>query len=547
MLDDYNLRALVVDDLAAMRTMLKSQLVSLGVTKVSEAPNAAVAINKLRAERFDLLLLDYYLGDATDGQQLLELIRNEKLIASCALAVMVTGETAYGSVAQVAEHSPDAYLLKPFTADELYDHLLPVIERKLGIRRLNKKTPGLKPIYDQFDAGHYDAVIALVDAYTQREGMHADTARLKGDALIQQGDFVHALTHFKQLQDQFAWAALGVARVQAQLHQTDAAIATLEQLVAESPKYFHAADVLADTYIKADQPLKAMAILEKACTKSPTVNRMRATAQVAEKVGDDNQVVHWAGKVVDANKFAVSQDFTDHARLVRSLVKSGQLEKAISTVVRFETELPLSKQSASIQASKCFVLAKQLDKERLDIEALPESIKARRMAMLTERETRLLSLVDSLSGLAQSPKENVIVSEAYLAAGHKDKAAESAATALAHGQNLLPGMDDPAWMEEVAAQAVSKTKSRILEGLNLLRANKTSEALTLFMALVEHTPPDLTAQLLANVVTTVVALRRKGQNVNEFMPAARVALERLKEKYPDYERLPGLIEAFGEH
>jgi hypothetical protein len=111
---------------------------------------------------------------------------------------------------------------------------------------------------------------------------------------------------------------------------------------------------------------------------------------------------------------------------------------------------------------------------------------------------------------------------------------------------LLHGMGDPGWLDEVRAQAVTKTKARILEGLNLLRANKTKEALELFMGLVEHTPPDLTAQLLANVVTTVVALRHKGQNVTEFMPAARVALERLKEKYPDYERLPGLIEAFGQ-
>lgn len=547
MLDLYNLRALVVDDLAAMRTMLKAQLSSLGVTKVSEAPNAAVAISKLRAEPFDLLLLDYYLGDATDGQQLLELIRNEKLIPSCALAVMVTGETAYGSVAQVAEHSPDAYLLKPFTADELYDHLLPVIERKLGIRRINKKTPGLKPIYDQFDAGHFDAVIALVDAYTQREGIHADTARLKGDALIQQGDFVHALAHFQQLQEQFAWAALGVARVQAQLHQTDSAIATLEQLVAESPKYFHAADVLADTYLKANQPEKALAILETACGKSPTVNRMRATSRIAEQVGQDERVLHWSGKVVDANKFAVVQDFTDHARLVRSLVKTNQMDKAIATVVRFESEMPQTRQSASVQASKCYVLSRQLDHDKRELESLPESIRNRRLPLLAEREARLESLVDLLPRLAQNPSESMIVSEALLAAGQPEKAAESAATAIAHGQMLLPGMGNPAWMEVVSAQAVSKTKARILEGLNLLRANKTREALILFMALVEHTPPDLTAQLLANVVTTVVALRHKGQNVSEFMPAARVALERLKQSYPDYERLPGLIESFGEN
>ncbi|OYY95528.1 MAG: hypothetical protein B7Y41_03230 [Hydrogenophilales bacterium 28-61-23] len=546
MLHEYNLRALVVDDLASMRSMMKAQLTSIGVAKVTEAPNAAVAITKMRAEKFDLLMLDYYLGDATDGQQLLELVRGEQLIASSALAIMVTAETAYGSVAQVAEHSPDAYLLKPFTADKLYAHLLPVIQRKLGIRDINKKTPGLKPIYDQYDAGNYNAVIALVDAYAQREGIRADTARLKGDSLIHQGDYVKALSHYKLLQDQFAWAALGVARIQAHLHQTEAAIATLEELVAESPKYLHAIDVLAESYVKAGQPQKALAILESACANSPTVNRMRATARIAEQIGEDNRVVQWSEKVVDANKFAVTQDFTDHARLVRGLVKSGQADKAVATAVRFESEFPLTKQSACVQASKGYALAKQVEKEKVELETLPESIKAKRRDLLADKEARLQTIVGALAGLTPGPKEAVFVSEALMAAGHSDMAADAAATALANGHPLLPEMGDAGWLDDVKARAVTKTKARILDGLNLLRASKTKEAMILFMQLAEHTPPDLTAQLLANMVTTVITLRQKGQNVTEFMPAARVALERLKEKYPDYERLPGLIESFGE-
>jgi CheY-like chemotaxis protein len=545
MLDAYNLHALVVDDLASMRSMMKSQLTSIGVTRVSEAPNAAIAINKLRAEKFDLLLLDYYLGDATDGQQLLELIRNESLIASSALAVMVTGETNYGSVAKVAEHTPDAYLLKPFTADKLYDHLLPVIERKLGIRQPNKKTPGLKPIYDQYDAGHYEAVIALVDAYTVREGPHADTARLKGDALIQMGDYVKALKYYQRLRDHFSWAALGVARVQAHLRHTEDAIATLEKLVAEAPHYLHAIDMLAETYVAANQPDKALTILEKACANSPTVNRMRATARIAEQIEDDERAVQWSGKVVEANKFAVVQDLTDHARLVRGLVKTGQMDKAIASVVRFESEVPQAKQSASIQASKGYILAKQIEMEKVELAALPEGIRARRQDLLADKENRLENIVNSLSSLEHSAKEGVFISEVLIASGHSEKAMEAASTAMAHGE-MLPALGDAAWQEAVKAQAVAKIKARILDGLNLLRANKTKEALILFMQLVEHTPPDLTPQLLANVVTTVIALKHKGQNVNEFMPAARVALEKLKDNYPNYDRLPGLIEAFGE-
>lgn len=303
--------------------------------------------------------------------------------------------------------------------------------------------------------------------------------------------------------------------------------------------------MLAETYVAANQPEKALTILEKACANSPTVNRMRATARIAEQIDDDDRAVQWAGKVVEANKFAVVQDLTDHARLVRGLVKTGQMEKAVATIVRFESEIPQARQSASIQAGKGYVLAKQIEMEKVELASLPEGIRARRQDLLADKETRLENIVNSLSSLEYSAKEVIFISEVFIASGHSEKAMEAASTAMAHGE-LMPALGDAAWQEAVKAQAVAKTKARILDGLDLLRANKTKEALILFMQLVEHTPPDLTPQLLANVVTTVIALKHKGQNVNEFMPTARVALERLKDKYPNYERLPGLIEAFGD-
>jgi hypothetical protein len=221
------------------------------------------------------------------------------------------------------------------------------------------------------------------------------------------------------------------------------------------------------------------------------------------------------------------------------------MDKAVATVVRFESEIPQAKQSASIQASKGYVLAKQIEKEKIELASMPEGIRSRRLPLLTEKEARLENIANSLASLEHSAKEGIFISEVFIASGHSEKAMEAASTAMAHGE-MMPALGDAAWQEAVKAQAVAKTKTRILDGLNLLRANKTKEALILFMQLVEHTPPDLTPQLLANVVTTVIALKHKGQNVTEFMPAARVALERLKEKYPNYERLPGLIEAFGD-
>jgi CheY-like chemotaxis protein len=544
MLDDYNLNALIVDDMATMRSMMKTQLGSIGVTRISIAASAAAAIDLLRTARFDLLLLDYYLGDATDGQQLLELIRNERLVPSCAIIVMVTAEKNYGLVAQVAEHSPDAYLIKPFNAESMLKHLQPVIERKMGLRQYNKKTLGLKPIYDQLDSGHLDAVITLVDAYSRKEGIQADTARLKGDALMRKGDYVPALTHYQSLQDTYAWAALGVARVQLKLHQTESAIETLEKLVAQSPRYVHASDVLAEAYTQFKQPDKALATLEKACSFSSTVNRMRAVAKLAEQVGDDGRVVQWSGKIIDANKFALVQDFTDHARLLRGLVKTGQADKATAAVVRFETEIPQIKQSACVQAAKTYTLATLIANEEAAMTGLSTNMKQRRMAMLADKKARLDELAASLDKLDARPEEAVFLADAHMSTGNTERATEVSAAAMAHGHIMPTDMGNTTWQKNVKEQAELKTRARIKEGLDLLRNGQTREALDLFMQLVNHTPADLTAMLLANVVSTVVVLRQKGEPVSEILPFAQIALERLKHEHPDYERLPGLIQSF---
>ncbi len=358
---------------------------------------------------------------------------------------------------------------------------------------------------------------------------------------------MHALAHYETLQHSYSWAALGVARVHLQLHRTTAAIAELEQLVAQSPEYVFASDVLAKAYVKANQPDKALATLEAACARSPTVNRMRATAQVAEQSSDEGRMVQWAGKVVDANKFALVQDYTDHARLLRGLVNSGQHDKAMSSLVRFEAEIPQIKLSASVQAAKACTMAAQIASEISALENIPGSVRERRMAMVAEKQARLDSLVTSLAGLEQRPEDAAFVTEAYMSTGHEDKAAQTAAFALAHGCALPPGMGDAEWQKKVEVQAAEKTRARIKEGLDLLRGGNTRQALNLFMQLVEHTPVDLTAQLLANVVSTVAILRQKGEAANEFMPFARTALERLKHEYPDYERLPGLIRSFELH
>ena len=66
--------ALIIDDLPGMRGSMRATLSSLGIESCDQTGTAREAVEKMRAKFYDLVVCDYYLGDATDGQQILEMV-----------------------------------------------------------------------------------------------------------------------------------------------------------------------------------------------------------------------------------------------------------------------------------------------------------------------------------------------------------------------------------------------------------------------------------------------------------------------------------------
>mgnify|MGYP001628067632 CR=1 FL=1 len=113
-----DLRVLVVDDDAGMRSLMRTALEIQGA-RVVDADGYAAALE--REGPFELALVDLNLGDGR-GDALLERLRREDRVQR---AVLLSGST---DVELGAQGEPDAVLRKPFELEEL--HL--VIERVLG-------------------------------------------------------------------------------------------------------------------------------------------------------------------------------------------------------------------------------------------------------------------------------------------------------------------------------------------------------------------------------------------------------------------------------
>ncbi|HET6787760.1 MAG TPA: response regulator, partial [Aquabacterium sp.] len=131
--------ALIIDDMAVQQTTLRGQLSLLGITKVDQAMNAEDAVKLIRSRKYGLILCDYNLNHRSDGQQMLEYLRDNDLLPADCLFFMVTAESSYTSVASATEHIPDAYLLKPITASDIEDRLKALLDKRQALLPISQK------------------------------------------------------------------------------------------------------------------------------------------------------------------------------------------------------------------------------------------------------------------------------------------------------------------------------------------------------------------------------------------------------------------------
>lgn len=116
------MKAMIVDDSRATRTILRRALVEQGF-EVSEAGDGRQAIDELdRSGPVDIALVDWNMPVMT-GYELIREIRGRRALDRMAI-MMVTTETEASQVQLALDAGANEYVMKPFTADVLREKLL---------------------------------------------------------------------------------------------------------------------------------------------------------------------------------------------------------------------------------------------------------------------------------------------------------------------------------------------------------------------------------------------------------------------------------------
>lgn len=124
------IRALIVDDSSVMRKIVERSLRQAGVDleKVSEASNGAEALAVLQSDAVDIILCDINMP-VMDG---LEFVRQAATVESAKHVpiVMITTEGSESHVVEALSAGARGYIRKPFTPDQVKEHVVPLLGRK---------------------------------------------------------------------------------------------------------------------------------------------------------------------------------------------------------------------------------------------------------------------------------------------------------------------------------------------------------------------------------------------------------------------------------
>lgn len=121
---------MIVDDSSVMRKIVERSLRQAGVelATVFEAGNGAEALGVLAENQVDLILCDINMP-VMDGLEFVKQLSGVEN-AKGAPVVMITTEGSEAHVVQALSHGARGYIRKPFTPDQVREHVVPLLAVK---------------------------------------------------------------------------------------------------------------------------------------------------------------------------------------------------------------------------------------------------------------------------------------------------------------------------------------------------------------------------------------------------------------------------------
>jgi DNA-binding response OmpR family regulator len=300
--------------------MLRGMLKDLGVDKISVAQSGEAAIVECGQNRYDILFIDYNLGDGRNGRQLFEEIKDRKLIPDTSICLLVTGESQATTVVGALEVLPDDYIVKPFSQNLLL--------QRVAKSWLKKQV--FVPFYISMNANDYENALVVIDDILENYPRYKATSnKYKAQVLFE----LEQYTQLSEYLDEFLekkrlnWALIFKSKILKQEKKYLAAIKFAKEAVLQSKMNLEAYDVITDCYLAKDDIEQAYDWVRSGIEKSPfSVPRQYKLSAVAKLNNDFESSIKACNQVVDLTSHSFKKDYRHLLNHIRNIIDIVDLE-----------------------------------------------------------------------------------------------------------------------------------------------------------------------------------------------------------------------------
>jgi DNA-binding response OmpR family regulator len=509
------LRALVIDDIREMRSMLRDTLAEAQIKDIVLAPDARTAVEAIRSAPFNLILSDYDLGAGTDGQQLLEYLRQERLMPPGGLFFIISADSTIDRVASAAEMLPDGYLVKPVATEQLLTRIEEALARHVELR----------PMYEAVHGGRFEEGLQQCERLL-KAGPRFRIELLRHMSMCQTalGRWDDALLTYRaalKVRSSMTWASIGIARCCVAMGDLDAARQRLTAVLKDRPYHAGAYDLLLELLERTGDLSGALKVATRAAEHIPSAVRSRRQAEIAY-LADDLEIADTAlTKVVRQTANAITRDSRNSALLAQVSLARGDPKRAMQLIAREAADLPKDARTQALAAAIDVQAWTALRRPAEAAEAAKRLAKA--FDLDAEPRTRLLIAKAALTaGMTEAGMK--LLDEAVKAAARMSSAESASTRALAAKVLADAGMTEKA--TDLTADRSEEAASEAEGAVRKLRSGQFDEAIEMVNAALPKAP-EHTGVLTAAVEIYLMTMRVKGVRP-DLLAQVQSALVRLR-------------------
>ena len=198
-------RLAIIEDNATARSAIRSHLLPVGEFEISSFSNGAELKSALRRQHFEIILMDFHLGQGKNGVEWVHQLRQSQFIRPSTGIVFITADRLPQTVGQIIDAQPDLLIIKPYNIATLSRGL----SHYLSYRNYVKQA--LNALDNNDPAGALQIVAKLNNQKTPAK-LKNDVLKLHARILFQNGQLLAAKALYESVlarSERVLWAQWG--------------------------------------------------------------------------------------------------------------------------------------------------------------------------------------------------------------------------------------------------------------------------------------------------------------------------------------------------